>query len=379
MKIGIDCRQIYDVARNEGAGIERYVFNLVEAMLAADQTNEYFLFFHDSVSPGTIEQLQKKRAFYAIKLKYRLPFVGAHIFFTFKLWSYFLDYCLFPANVMPFFYLGKSLLVVHDVIIYNHPEWFPNRQWFSKIMLFPASVAKATKIITVSETTRADLLDLFRFKRLKDVAAVYPGAPAERDYGDLARQEVREKFALPEKYLLYVGTIEPRKNLIRIFLAFRKYFLENDSTARLIVAGAGGWKNRKIFHRLEKINKQLGVSAIQYIGKVTDRERNILMQNAEVFLFPSLYEGFGLPVVEAMINRAPVITSKIGATGEFIADEALKVDPREVVDIYFAIKKILTDIELRQKLINRGVELGRRFSWDKTADAILEMIKGQQK
>ncbi|HCC23285.1 TPA: hypothetical protein DF272_03850 [Candidatus Falkowbacteria bacterium] len=376
MKIGIDCRQIYDVKNNRGAGIPRYVFNLVKAILAQDRNSEYVLFFDEQIGEETLNALRTHRGFKVVKVKNRVPFFSAHVGFTFNLWGEWLDWCIFPANVMPFFYVGKSTLIIHDLLIYNYPEWFPNKQWFSKLLVVPSSIAKATNIMTISNATKTELLYLFKFKREKDVITVYSGVEDRVTYGEKEIKEVKDKFKIKKDYIFFVGTIEPRKNLRHLFHVFGKYAQEFPGQVELVVAGIKGWKYRKIFRTMIKVNQQIGEQAIRYIGKVTDTERNILMQQAKCFVFPSLNEGFGLPILEAMKQGVPVIASKIPVTEELVNDgAALLIPPHDDIDWYSAIKKVLASEALITELVTKGKVAAERFKWVNTAVGLLKMIK----
>ncbi|PIR94288.1 hypothetical protein COT97_02255 [Candidatus Falkowbacteria bacterium CG10_big_fil_rev_8_21_14_0_10_39_11] len=376
MKIGIDCRQIYDVKNNRGAGIPRYVFNLVKAIMEADSQNEYVLFFDDNINDETLNALRTHRGFKVVKVKNKVPFFSAHVGFTFKLWAEWLDWCIFPANIMPFFYVGKSTLIIHDLLIYNYPQWFPNKQWFSKLLVVPSSIAKATNIMTISEATKSDLLFLFKFKKAKDVIAVHSGVEDRVNYNEREVKEVEEKFKIKKEFLFFVGTIEPRKNLRHLFQVFGKYIQEYPGDMELIVAGIKGWKYRKIFKTMIKINNKVGKQVIRYVGKVSDNERNVLMQQAKCFVFPSHNEGFGLPILEAMQQGVPVIASKIPVTQELVVGgEALLVPPDDQIDLFTAIKKVLDNEALRNEMIEKGKERVKNFKWSVTAKALLKFIE----
>jgi len=374
MRIGIDCRVIYDVEKNKGAGVERYVFNLVKNILLQDKKNEYVLFFDKKTSQHTIDSLKKFGHFTPQIFNNKVPFFSNHFFFSFMLWGEWLDRMIFPANVMPFFYIGRSALVIHDVAIYNNPEWFPQGQWFSKMLLVPSSVMKATDIVTVSQTTKDDLLDLFKFKPEKRIHVIYPGLLKEKDSSILTQEKVMKEFNINYDYLLFTGTIEPRKNLLRLLKAFSLYAQETDSKINLLITGAKGWKYKRIFFQIKKINKKLDRRAVKYLGKVTNKERKTLMEKAVAFTFPSLYEGFGFPVLESMASGTPVITSNVSAMAEYIKDQAILVDPESITEIKNAIKKILEDPELQVSLGKKGRELSTQFTWTKTARKLLELI-----
>lgn len=375
MIIGIDCRVIYDVGKNKGAGVERYVFYLVKNLLKYDKKNQYVLFFSGKTSQMTIDSLKRSGNFKMKIVTENFSFISRHLFFTFTLWRYGLDRMIFPANVMPLFYVGKSILIIHDLAIYYHPEWFPNKQWFAKLILVPGSVAKATDIVTVSQSTKEELLDLFKFKKSKNIHVIYPGVFTKKISSEKAKDDILEKYQIKGRFLFFVGTIEPRKNLINLFKGYEKFVLDYSERIPLLIAGVKGWKFKKIFRHLGKTNKNLGWEGIIYLGKISDKERSALLERAEIFLFPSHYEGFGFPVLEAMSLSCPVIAGRSGALAEYISDQAILVSPKKSVEIAQAIKKILSDSEFKKNLIKNGLHLSDRFTWEKTSKKLLELIE----
>lgn len=371
MRIGIDCRQFYDAHRNKGAGIERYIYHLVRALLKQDQLNDYVLFFHSDLSPETIHKVRLTHSRVKIVKFFPttslFPLWDSHWRFSRILKKEKLDLAVFPANTMPLFYARPSLLVVHDVAIYKHPEWFPERQWFSTKIVVPASLRKARTIVTVSKNTKEDLLQTFKLPANK-IKVIYPGVIVKEGYLEAEVRKVRLKFDVQGDYALFVGTIEPRKNILNLVKAFSNYIFENEESAiSLVLAGVRGWKFQPIFQILQEINGRLAGSRIKYIGQVSNRERNILIKNSRLFVFPSYYEGFGFPILEAMSLGAPVITGNNSSLKEIASGAAYLVDPDSPNEIRRAIKQVLTDKYLRQQLIRQGRERAQGFIWAKTA------------
>lgn len=380
MKIGIDCRNFYDVHLNRGAGVERYVYHLVKTLLSWDDKNEYVLFFYSDLSPETIHKVKGHNSRVKIVKIFsstsRIPLFDSHWRFSSILKREKLDLAIFPANSIPFFYRRRSILVVHDLAIYLEPKWFPEKQWFSVKILVPWSIRKASLVVAISESTKADLLKIFKVPEQK-IKVIYPGVVVKDGYLEEERAKVIQKFDIRGDYLLYIGTIEPRKNIFNLVKAFSNYIFENEEEkVSLVLAGVKGWKYQPIFQYLNDINKRLTSSQIKYIGTVSNRERNILLKNCRAFIYPSLYEGFGFPVLEAMALSAPVITSDNSSLREIAGDgAAILVNPDDIGEMRRAIKTVINDKYLRQQLISRGSLRAAEFTWEKTVEKFLEIIK----
>ncbi|MBU1132508.1 glycosyltransferase family 4 protein [Patescibacteria group bacterium] len=379
MKIGIDCRKFYDAHANVGAGIERFTYHLVRTLLRSDEKNDYVLFFYNDITPETIHKARGKnvrvRVRKIVRRSSKIPLYDSHIEFSRFLKKENLDLTIFPANVIPLFYGGRSILIVHDLAIYKYPEWFPERQWLSTKVLVPKSLKKAEKIIAISQSTKNDLMKLFEVPEEK-ITVIYPGIKVKSSYLPEEIDRVKEKYNIAGDYLLYIGTIEPRKNILKLMRAFSNYLFENDNTkVNLVLAGAKGWKFQPIIQLMSDINKRLGENKIKYIGKVSDRERNILIKNCRAFVFPSQYEGFGFPVLEAMTLGVPVLTGDNSSLREIAGDAALLVDANDLNDIRRGIQKISEDEDFRNRLAEKGTAQAGKFSWEKTAEEFLAIIK----
>ena len=381
MKIGIDCRKFYDIVTNRGAGVERYSYHLIKTLLEIDKHNDYVLFFYSDISPETIYKVKGKNARVKIvkiqRKKSSIPILGNHLSFSLLLNKEKLDLTLFLTGSMPLFYKKPSIVVVHDLAIYLFPEWFPDKQWFSTKVIFPRSVKKAKKIITVSENTKKDLIKLFKVPEYK-IIPIYPGVKVKGNYLPAEIEAVKKKYDIKKDFVLFLGTIEPRKNIINLIKAFSNYVFESEKELNLIIAGIRGWKYKKIFLELEDLNKRFTNSQIKYIGPVSNRERNILIGCCQVFVFPSQYEGFGFPVLEAMALDAPVVTGNNSSLKEICQDSALLVDTSEVNEIRKGIKQVLESPEERNELIAKGRQKVKQFTWEKTVYKLLEVIKKDQ-
>ena len=380
MRIGIDCRKFYDIFLNRGAGVERYTYHFVKTLLKQDENNEYVLFFYSDISPETIHKVKATNSRLKIvkifRSTSRIPLVDSHFRFARCLKRENLDLTIFPANVIPLSYRRKSILVVHDLAIYLHPEWFPENQWFSTKILVPLSLRKAKTVVTVSHNTKKDLLEIFKINEEK-VRVIYPGVVVKDNYIEEEKQKVLKKFDIRGDYILYLGTIEPRKNIKSLITAFSTYLFENEeSKVTLVLAGIKGWKFQPIFKYLQNINHRLPKSQIKYVGKVSNRERNILLKNTQAFIFPSKYEGFGFPVLEAMAMKVPVVTSNNSSLREIAGEgAALLVDPEDANDIRRSIKKVLEDKLLKRQLVMAGEKRVEKFTWENSVAKFQTLIK----
>ena len=190
-------------------------------------------------------------------------------------------------------------------------------------------------------------------------------------YSKDALQQVRTKYQLSDNYILYMGTLEPRKNIERLVQAFAQLLQQNEfQKYKLVLAGKKGWRYDSIFEQI----KTLGIEdKIIFTGYVAEVDKAAIYQMAKLFVFPSLYEGFGIPIVEAMAAGVPVITSNVSSMPEAAGDAALLIDPFSVEQIAIAMQKLLTDETLRQLCIARGYEHCKLFTWERSADILVQM------
>jgi len=371
MRIGIDCRRILDVNHGENAGVGHYVYYLIKNLLKIDKENEYYLFFYDhKIKADEFRQDNVKIVYFpGLENIGKIPFFYRHWFIPHVLKLYRLDVYHNPANIIPLFYFSKSILTIHDLAIYKNSEWFPDHQYFTKWITIPLSIKKAKKIIAVSENTKNDIINIFNIKPEK-VEVIYEGV---EDFNQLVIDEasIRAELKIPKPYFLYLGTLEPRKNLARLIEAF-DLFLRKNNDFRLILAGKKGWKYEPIFQTIE----QLGLKdKVLDIGYVNTEEKVYLLRNSFAFVFPTLYEGFGLPILEAMNLGVPIITSNISSIPELVIDNAVLVDPYNVNSIADGLIKLKNDDKLREQLVAKGRGIAKSFSWEACAKKTLEIYK----
>ncbi|MFA6197755.1 MAG: glycosyltransferase family 1 protein [Patescibacteria group bacterium] len=373
MRIGIDCRTILNPKGGERAGVGYYTYFLVKSLLATSKQNDFVLFF-DSRFHKTKEFEQpnvKIRHFPFSQYKRFLPFSYSHMLISAILDREKLDIYHSPANVLPYLYRRPSVVTVHDLAIYQHPEWFPKRQKFSTSVLVPRSLQRARRIIAVSEATKNDIIRTFKVEP-KKISVIYEGVNKEKS--QLTAEGVAYKYDIKLPYVLYVGTIEPRKNIDRLVKAYRSVVTKHPSLAKyqLVLAGHRGWKSTEVFQLL---SDPAWHERIKYLNYIPHDDKISLIAGAAVFVFPSLYEGFGLPVLEAMALGVPVITSNTSSLPEVAGTAALPVNPRSDRAIADGLVKLLKSNLLREQLSRAGLEQTKKFGWLKCARETLRVYQ----
>ena len=266
----------------------------------------------------------------------------------------------FEPNFIPLNIRSKKVVAtVHDFSFHLHPEWHPREkvEYFSSH--FFKRIDKADLIITGSRYIEREALDLFNGKDLR-IVTIYYG------YNDVlfnTHKKAEEEKASPSgNYILFVGSVEPRKNLLGLLKAYLLLPEYLKKGFQLLITGSKGWGNQEIFERMEQLKGR-----VNYLGYLNNEELAALYRRASCLVFPSFYEGFGLPPLEAMACGCPVIVSNVASLPEVCGDAGYYVDPYDVESIAEGIYRVLTDGALRQSLIRKGLERATLFSWEKSA------------
>jgi glycosyltransferase involved in cell wall biosynthesis len=357
MRIAIDARKLNDF------GIGTYIRNLVRYLPRLDTESEYFFLCR----PEDREQLSilspKAQPVCTNASNYS---ISEHIRIPLRLRRLRVDLFHSPHYVLPFFTPCRSLVTVHDVIHLLFPQYLPSRAaaHYARHMIKRA-VDKAELILTVSAASKRDLLTFFDLKPEKIL--VIPNGIDSSITEELSVEElgrVRERFQIFGRTILFAGNIKPHKNVERLIAAFAKVRENPDfSDLTLIVVGDEISKYPSLRRAVARHQVRANV---RFFGFVPELTLVALYKTADVFVFPSLYEGFGLPPLEAMANGTPVVTSNISSLPEVVGDAALTVDPYNIDDIAVAVRRILSEPELRARLIDRGRRRARRFSWERS-------------
>jgi glycosyltransferase involved in cell wall biosynthesis len=249
-----------------------------------------------------------------------------------------------------------------------YPHCHPMRRRLLNRPLMQVAIRNASAIVTVSHSARRDLLNLHGVSPERVLVVHEAASPAFAPIHDRERLDrVRARYALPEHFILYVGTIEPRKNLMRLMSAFADA-RRAGIPQQLVCVGPYGWASRDLSGHIER----LGIKdAVHFTGYLPFDDLPAIYNLGDFFVFPSLYEGFGLPVVEAMASGLPVLTSNTSSLGEIAGDAAETIDPTDTDAMAAAIRRLATDRDLRRERSQLGLQRARSFSWTQTAREML--------
>jgi glycosyltransferase involved in cell wall biosynthesis len=264
------------------------------------------------------------------------------------------------------------VVVVHDVSFKRHPEWFSPRDRVVLNAGVGLTVRRAAAVITLSEFSRREIETFYPMASGR--IHVTPLAPAERFGPDEGNDEdARGRYGIRPPYVLAVGNLQPRKNLLRLIEAFGRLSARSRLRHDLVLVGKSEWQGSDIGASIAR----LALSArVKSIGYVSDDDLPAIYRGADLFVYPSLYEGFGLPVLEAMACGTPVVASKVSAIPETAGEAAWMVDPRSVDELAAAVEELCVNAEQRARWRLRGLERSRAFTWDRTARQTLELFQG---
>lgn len=364
MKIAIDASR----AVNETAGVGRYTKLLIQNLLKIDQKNEYRLFFNFvsnfSEKKKLAEQFKTKNSEIIItkipgRLKeklltsrigfYRGKLRGCDIFLA----PTFLEVDL--SVKIP------QVVVIHDLTMFLYPKLNLSSYFQKRTKL---ACDKAREIITISDSTKKDLIQFLKLDE-KKINVIYPGITKFDKIASFLPADLKA-----QSYILAVGTIEPRKNLNNLFKAYHLLPENLKTKYPLAVVGAVGWGTQELFEEIKKSKDK-----IIFLGYQSDEVLAKLYQEAKVFVYPSFYEGFGFPIIEAMQFGAPVITSNISSMPEAAGEAAILINPENVLELTNSIQKIINDDKLASSLSQRGLEQTKKFSWEMSAISTIKIFK----
>lgn len=387
MRIGIDARTILSPEKGDAIGVGHYTYQLIRHILYLDKENEYTLFFDFRVREKDIKKFSQpnvKIKFYPFSdYKKYLPVAYNEILGTATLAKENLDviHTTSPMSRIPTSYRGKTIVTFHDLAPYKVPDVFPKIKLAKARATMSLMASKADKIIAVSNSTKKDLTDIFKCPEDK-VRVIYSGCDKRFfEESTVSREKVLGKYGIPEKYILFLGTLEPVKNIGRLFEAFKifksNYKKENiRCDYKLVMAGKNGWMAKEY----KQMAKDLGIAKdIIFTGYIIGDELVPLFKNAEFFVMPSLYEGFGTTVLEAFATGTPAIVSKVSSIPEIAGEAAEFVNPLDVQGIAEAMTKFAKDENLRNSYKEKGKQQVSKFDWDKTARETLELYRQFQK
>ena len=279
----------------------------------------------------------------------------------------------FCNYVIPFGVRGKKVVTIHDLAFREYPQTIRTRTMMMLKMNLRKTLKRADAIAVDSAFTKSELVKYYNVQKGK-IYVVPCGIDKEKYEKKRSVKPVKEKFGIDGEYFLYLGTLEPRKNIVRLIKAYDEFRKENEKDIRpdLVIAGGKGWMYDEIY---EMVNKKHLEKWIIFTDYVSEEEKIALMQGALAFCFPSLYEGFGLPPMEAMACGTPVITSCTSSLDEVAGEAALKVNPESVQQIASALTKMHREEDVRQKLIEKGRKQAAKYTWENASDALYKVFE----
>ncbi len=345
-------------------GNETYVLGIIDGLVSLDVGSELYVYHAGNSGEQAGPRVHSRQ----------LLGSGAWSRLTFDLpirsWTDHLD-VIHTTYVAPLWGRCPVVLTVHDICYASHPEWFSNRDLRVLSTSVPWSIRRAARVITVSEVCRAEIIERYRVPEEKVVCVYNAAGPAAQELNQAeARDAVSELGIDPLRpYILAVGNLQPRKNLVRLIKAFERLITEGVD-ADLVLVGPEHFRSNLVHEAAAGLNARVHLT-----GYLTHRQLAACYQCAAVFAFPSLFEGFGIPALEAMSHGTPVVCAKAGALPEVCADAAVYFDPLDVESMADALAHVLTDDTLRAQLALAGRSRASLFSWRTAAQETLAVYR----
>ena len=370
MRVGINA--IFLVA-GKGGGIERYLRGLISGLKVIDKENEYLLFTSRDCR-GTFNLRDNFKEIYCdVSSTYRpAKILWEQFILPWKLRSYKIDVLLSAGNIAPAVHPCPSVVMIYDMIPFIRPEGFSIPELFALKTLFALTAKMSSKIITVSESSKNEIVN--RFKISNDKIKVIYGACDEyfRPTAIDNKTDNLKRYGVNGKYILYVASSRPYKNIDGLIKAYKilkdRYGIEHS----LIVTGLAGKAQSGLLTMAQELKLE---SDVRFSGFVNDRDLPLLYSAADIFVYPSFYEGFGLPVLEAMSCGIPVAASNSTSLPEVVGNAGLLFDPHNTEQMAEVIYNLIKDSHLRKELVKKGFERVKEFSWEKTAMQVLSVLK----
>ncbi|MGF1507084.1 MAG: glycosyltransferase family 4 protein [Anaerolineae bacterium] len=366
MLIGIDASRATVSTRT---GVEGYSVNIIQSLVALDTPHRFRLYFRDEPGPDLLPHSDRIET-----CLIRRPRIWTHTGLGFEVRRSKPDVLFVPSHVLPWPGVGgvPAVVTVHDLGYRHYPDKHPLPDRLYLNWSTAHSTRLARRVIAVSHATAHDLIALGGVPREK-VRVVHSGV--DRSLGPVADEaainRMRRNLSIQGPYILHVGSTRPRKNLPALISAFDRV-KDTGSNLKLVLAGSKGWDYTRIKERIERLDL---AERVILPGYVDDQYLIALYSDAEVYAFPSLYEGFGFPALEAMACEVPVVCSNASSLPELVGDAALTFAPTDIDTMAESLRRALTDNALRAQLIEKGRARVRQFTWDTCARETLAVIE----
>lgn len=295
-------------------------------------------------------------------------FLWSQIFFPLFLYTHKKPDILFcPAHYIPRAAPVKTVVTIHDLAYFYYNQEFLKKDLYQLKNWTGYAIQKSSKVIAVSNTTAKDIMTHYKAPQEK-IKVIYNGFKNTKST-DVVTQNIKELTKLP--YFLYVGTIQPRKNIALLIEAFNA-LVEEDNSLQLLIVGKKGWLFEHVFEKVKELHLENNVT---FTGYVPDHDLPYLYSHAIAYVLPSLYEGFGLPILEAMYNKCPVVASYNSSLPEIGGEACLYFDPSSAEELYLKLNEIKNNSDLRKSLVKKGTERVKLFSWEKCGEETLQLLQ----
>ncbi len=370
MRIAIQVADL-DASRIDGTRV--YIHNMLKFFGKQDFSSEFILYHKNKFNP---ELVPPSFPNYRIKQK-NFPLFWTQGWLCRELRKDEPDVLWMPMHNIPVFHSPKMKTVVtaHDLAYKYFPQYFPKKDLFKLNLLGGWAFTKADKIIAISESTKRDILKFYPSVPESRIRVIYHGFDAEVfsvERNLSFEQEAKERMGISGEYILYAGAIQPRKNLGVLVDAFNLFKEKTKSGMKLVIAGERAWLSDGVFEKIEESPFKKDISTP---GMLTFLDMGTLVRGASAYVFPSLYEGFGIPVLEILASRVPLLCARNSSLEEAGGDAPMYFDEKSPTDLAEKIELVLNDENLRSEMIKKGLEQIKKFSWEKCAQETLEYIK----
>ena len=369
MKVGI----ISDRLNRTLTGVGNYVYNLINELAKINEKNIYLINYKKIKLFSELNNIIIKNPFKKLPKKYSYYFWHLYLNYYLKMENLNLDIIHSPENVSLFIKLKnqKKIVTVYDTIAFYFPKMSDLITRYRYKMLFPKTLKSADIIISISHHTKEDIIKYLKIPEDKIKVIHLAANENYKPVNEKEIEKIKQKYNLNDPFILYVGGLAPNKNVEKIIKAYYK-LKKQGTTHKLIITGVKRYKYKSIFETIDKLNLQKDVI---FTGYVPDEDLPALYNAADLFVYPSLYEGFGLPPLEAMACGAPVITSNTSSLSEVVGDAGIIVNPYDVDELTNKIYEVLTNEGLREELSKKGLERAKLFSWRKCAEEHLKVYE----
>ncbi len=370
MKIAIQTADL-DAERIDGTRV--YIFNLLKYFGKLSPQDNFIIYHRNKFNP---ELIPPDFSNYTVKV-FDLSFLWTQLRFAWNIWRDKPDILWMPMHNLPVLHSRKMKIVVtaHDLAYKYFPQYFPKKDLIKLNILGGLAFRMADKIIAISESTKRDILKFYPSVDKDKIKVIYHGFDADvysvpRDVS--SENEIKKKLKINGEYILYAGAIQPRKNLEVLVDAFDIFKEKTNSETKLVIAGEKAWLSGGVF---EKIEKSQFKKDIITPGRLSFFDLGNIVRGAKAYVYPSLYEGFGIPVLEILASHVPLICALNSSLGEAGGDAPLYFNEKNPQDLAKKIELVLKDENLRNAMIAKGLEQIKKFSWEKCARETLEYLK----